>query len=239
MRYSISILVLFFALIGCSTDSKDTMNLSGNIKGLKRGTLLLQKFEDTVLITIDSVKLEGKSEFKFSERVESPEIYYLYVQIKDGTLKDDRITFFGEPGNIGIYTNLKHFGSGARISGSKNDSILRDYNKIKQRYISKNLEIIEKSLKSKKLSDSASEKFREQQIRLGSNKHLATINFAMNNNEYEVAPYLVLSEAYNANVKYLDTVYNVLSPKVKNSKYGKELESFIKERKKVDTIEVR
>jgi len=42
----------------------------------------------------------------------------------------------------------------------------------------------------------------------------------------------MLSEVYDANVKYLDTVYKSLTPKIKDSKYGIALESFIQERKK-------
>ena len=240
MRYSISILIVLLTFIGCSSDSTEMMNLSGSVKGLKRGTLLLQKFEDTVLVTVDSLIVDGNSEFSFSQKVTSPEIYYLYVQLKDGTLRDDRITFFGEIGNINIQTNLKNFGSAAKVSGSKNDSLLKDYNKLKQRYVSKNLELIEKRLKSQtNRNDSVSTEIARQQQSLLSNKNFATINFAMNHNDYEIAPYLVLSEAYNSNVKYLDTVYNVLTPKIKGSKYGKELESFIKERKELDTSIVR
>ena len=216
------------------------MNLSGTVKGLKKGTLLLQKFEDTILVTVDSLVVDGNSQFRFSQKVESPEIYFLYVQLKDGTLRDDRITFFGETGNLNIQTNLKNFGSAATVSGSKNDSLLKDYNTLKQRYVSKNLELIQERLKSKTNSnDSLNKELEQKQQSLVSNKYFATINFAMNHSDFEVAPYLVLSEAYNSNIKYLDTVYNVLSPKIKNSKYGKELESFIKERKALDTSIVR
>ena len=59
----------------------------------------------------------------------------------------------------------------------------------------------------------------------------------MNNSDYEIAPYLVLSEAYDANIKYLDTVYHGLSPRVKDSKYGKELEAYIKVRKTGESIQ--
>ena len=92
MRYFLSIAILFLTLIGCATDI-EKMNLTGTVKGLKKGTLLLQKFEDTVLVTVDSVIVDGDSNFSFSEKVESPEIYYLYVRLKDGSLRDDRITF--------------------------------------------------------------------------------------------------------------------------------------------------
>ena len=223
--------------MGCSSDTTEMMNLSGSVKGLKRGTLLLQKFEDTVLVTVDSIIVDGNSEFKFSQKVESPEIYYLYVQLKDGTLRDDRITFFGETGNLEIQTNLKNFGSAARVSGSKNDSLLKDYNKLRQRYISKNLELIEKGLKSKiSGNDSLSKESENNRQTLLSSKYFATINFALNHKDYEVAPYLMLSEAPNSNLKYLDTVYNSLSQKIKDSKYGKELESVIKATKESDTL---
>ncbi len=239
MRYLTSIISVLIIFIGCSSDT-ETMNLSGTVKGLKKGTLLLQKFEDTALISVDSIIVDGNSNFQFSERIESPEIYYLYVQLKDGSLRDDRIMFFGERGDINIQTNLKNFGSAAKITGSKNDSLLRDYERIKNRFVSKNLELIEQQLKLKgQKNDSLTQELEKKQQSLISNKYFSTINFALNHKDYEIAPFLMLSEAYNAQTKYLDTVYDVLSPKIKDSKYGKELESFIKVRKEVDTSTVR
>ena len=236
MRYFLSIIILSLTLLACSSDTA-MMNVSGSVKGLKKGTLYLQKFEDTILVTVDSLIVDGNSEFSFSQKVESPEIFYLYVRLKDGTLRDDRITFFGETGNLNIQTNLKNFGNGARVSGSKNDSLLNNYNKLKQRYVSKNLDLIEQRLKSKvDRNDSVTNQIENKQRSLLLNKNFATINFALNHSDFEVAPYLILSEAYNANVKYLDTVYNGLSPKIKDSKYGKELESFIKATKRSDTL---
>lgn len=238
MRH-LSFLILFLILIGCSNPNTNNMHISGSVKGLKKGTLMLQKFEDTLLVTVDSILVDGNSEFNFSRNIESPEIYYLYVRLKDGTLRDDRITFFGEKGNINIQTNLKTFGSSAQVSGSGNDSLLKEYYKLKQRYVSKNLELIERKFKTKANNDSVIKNIDDQRRALFSNKAFATINFAMNHNDREVAPYLVLSEAFDLNIKYLDTVYNSLEPKIKDSKYGKDLESFIIERKKLDTTIVR
>jgi hypothetical protein len=236
MRYFLSVTILLFSLIGCATDT-EMMNLSGTVKGLKKGTLLLQKFEDTVLVTVDSVVVDGTSDFSFSEKLTSPEIYYLYVRLKDGTLRDDRITFFAENKPMEITTNLANFGNAAVVKGSVNDSILKAYDKLKQRYVAKNLEYIEQRFKkNNRNNDSLEMELNQKQQALVSSKYLATINFALNNKENEVAPYLILSEAYNSNIKYLDTVYNSLAPKIKDSKYGKELESFIVKRKKTDTI---
>ena len=62
-------------------------------------------------------------------------------------------------------------------------------------------------------------------------KYLYAINFAINNKDNEVAPYIALAEIYDANIKYLDTIYNSLTPDIAKSKYGIELEAFIKQRK--------
>jgi hypothetical protein len=236
MRHFLTITIVLLTLIGCATDT-EKMNLTGTVKGLKKGTLLLQKFEDTLLVTVDSVIVDGSSDFSFSDKVESPEIYYLYVRLKDGTLRDDRITFFAENGPINIQTNLKNFGSAAVVKGSANDSILKDFEKLRQRYVAKNLEYIEQRFnKANKNNDSLEKDLNRKQQTLIKSKYFTTINFALNNKDYEVAPYLILSEAYSSNTKYLDTVYNALTPKIKDSKYGKELESFIESRKKSDTI---
>ncbi len=236
MRYFLSIALVFLSLIGCSTDTQ-MMNLTGNVKGLKKGILLLQKFEDTVLITVDSIIVDGNSDFSFSEKIESPEIYYLYVRLKDGTLRDDRIAFFAENADLNIKTNLKNFGSAAVVTGSENDKAFKEYLKLKNRYVIKNLGLIEDRLKlGNEVADSSIMKIEQKQRALLASKYLATINFALNHKDHEVAPYLILSEVYDSNIKYLDTVYNALTPKIKDSKYGKELESFIVNRKETDTL---
>ncbi|WP_310992428.1 DUF4369 domain-containing protein [Aequorivita marina] len=237
MRYFLSLSILFLSIVGCTSQDEEVMNLTGTVKGLKKGVILLQKFEDTTLISVDSMVVDGNSDFSFSEKIKSPEVYYLYVRLKDGTLKDDRITFFAENSAINIKTNLKNFGSAAVVTGSENDKTLKKFLKLKNRYVTRNLNLIEERLKiNPKKDDSAAFKIDEKQRMLLSNKYFATINFALNNSNTEVAPYLVLSEVYDANIKYLDTVYNALSPKIKDSKYGKELESFIIDRKKSDTL---
>ena len=63
-------------------------------------------------------------------------------------------------------------------------------------------------------------------------KYLYSINFALNQKEYEVSPYIALSEIHDAQLKYLDTIHNSMSPKVAKSKYGKMLTKYIDERRK-------
>ncbi|NND87930.1 MAG: DUF4369 domain-containing protein [Flavobacteriaceae bacterium] len=229
------IAIVFLALIGLYSCGDDTpqMNLSGEIEGLKKGTLLLQKMEDTTLVSVDSVQVDGSSNFEVSAPIESPEMMYLYVRLENGTLIDEKVAFFAEAGEMTLKTSLNNLAVDAEITGSINNEKLQEYDKIIERYNNKNLDFIEATLKAElEGNDSLANAYEERQRSLIVSKYLATVNFAMNNNDHEVAPYLALSEIYDANIQYLDSVYAKLTPRIKDSKYGVELQDFISERKK-------
>lgn len=232
MNKFLSIIIVFLLVISCATNEKQ-MNLSGNVKGLKKGTILLQKIEDTLLITVDSVTIKGNSTFSFSEIIEEPELYYLNVKLENGIIRDDRIAFFAESNEITINTTLKNFEVDAKVSGSKNQDKFIEYNKIIDRYSNQNLELIEKGYIARQNGeDSLALTIEKNQKNIVSKKYLATISYALNNNDYEIAPYLMVSHVNNSRLKYLDSVYNKLTPKIKDSKYGKALESLIQSRRK-------
>ncbi len=63
-------------------------------------------------------------------------------------------------------------------------------------------------------------------------RYLYSINFALSHLDSEVTPYITLTDLVNANIKYLDTINNSLTDKVKNSLYGKKLDQFIANIKK-------
>ncbi|MCW5520255.1 DUF4369 domain-containing protein [Aureitalea sp. L0-47] len=231
MKYIILLLAIGFVLTSCS-EPKDQMLLTGTVKGLKKGTLLLQKIEDTALVSVDSVVVDGKSEFSFNREIPSPEVYFLYLRLENGALLDDRIPFFAEAAEIQLETSLKKFGNDVKITGSVNQGKLEEYKDLVNRFTNRNLDIIEQSIKaSQEGNDSLISDLQIQQNKLIASKYLATVNYALQQKDHEVAPYLMLSEVFDANIKYLDTVYSVLPPKVRESKYGKELADFIEDRK--------
>ena len=121
----------------------DKMNVIGTVEGLRRGTLYLQKVEDTLLVTIDSTIIEGSPNFKFTTSLDSPEVFYLFLDKKDGDSLNDRILFFGEKGTIEIYTLLKTFESSAHIKGSKNQELLQNFIRLKRKFNSQNLNLLE------------------------------------------------------------------------------------------------
>ncbi len=228
----LTIAATFILLISCSS-KENKMTLTGNVKELKKGTLYLQKIEDSTLITLDSLVINGNSSFNFSETVLEPELYYLYLKIENGILLDDRIAFFAESNPINISTTLDNFEVDAKITGSINQEKLVMYNKIIDRYSNQNLELIEQQFTARKSgNDSLAISIDKTQKSIIAKKYLATISFALTNNDFEVAPYLMVNRVNNSKLKYLDSVYNNLTPKIKNSKYGKDLKSLIIARKK-------
>lgn len=143
--------------------------------------------------------------------------------------------FFAEPGTINIETNLDAFLSAAKITGSKNHDLYEEYKKTTSRYKDENLTLIEQKFKAIKRKDpNAIDSLTKLQELNLKRKYLFAINFAINNKDHEIAPYLALAEVYDINIKYLDTIQNAMTPKVAQSLYGKKLTNYINTLKKAN-----
>ncbi|PCH49092.1 MAG: hypothetical protein COC22_07185 [Flavobacteriaceae bacterium] len=224
MKKIISLIAFISILISCNNTKSGSMIVKGNIDGLKKGTLYLQKFKDTLLVSVDSIYLNGKSDFTFADEVETPEIYYIVLDKK----LDEKILFFGEKGEINITSKLSKFATSAKITGSKNQTLLEEHKAMVKKFRGKQLDLIKEKFEAQKIGDTALvSKIEKQEKSLIKRKYYYSTNFAVNNAKFEVAPYIALTELYYANIKLLDTVNNSLSKKVKASKYGLELNNFI------------
>ena len=221
--------VLSFLLFSCGpVDTENTMIITGQVKGLKKGTLYLQKVPDSTLVTIDSLLIEGDGNFVFKTEIESPEIFYLYLDKKDNNDINDRIRFFGEPGTITIKTHLKTFDTQAQIEGSKTNEKLEEYQKVMTRFNTKNLELLNVAVNTEEVLDTVQldslQTLSDKNVQRG---YAYALNFALNNKDSYIAPFIALTEVPDANVKYLDSIYNSLSPKIADSKYGRALKNHL------------
>ena len=202
------------------------MIVLGNIDGLKKGTIYLQKQQDSIIISIDSILVEGNSNFKLETEINEPDIYYLYLDKNDGDSLNDIITFFGNNGEINIKTSLKNFDSSYEISGSKNTELLQEYFSIIRKFNLQNLDLLEIFYKAQIENNQAKIDSVNTQIEnLIKRKYLYTLNFATNNSEFEISPYLAVSQIADANQEFLLKLYDTLPEKIKNSKYGKILQT--------------
>ncbi|MFI2743116.1 DUF4369 domain-containing protein [Zhouia sp. PK063] len=232
MKKFLGLILIASAIISCSSD-KDKMVVTGNIQGLKKGVLYLQKFQDTTFVTVDSLKIDGDSHFTFTTSIKEPEAYYLYLNKYDGNAVNDRILFFGEKGTININTTRDYFEGEAKIEGSKGSEVYAEYNKMISKFSAQNLNYIKEEFEAKKEGDTARvDSIEKAQNRNMTRRYLYTLNYALNNKDSYVAPYIALADAYNAKVKFLDTIYKSLTPEVSTSKYGKALGDYIDEIKK-------
>ena len=225
MKKIIVVLVVSILMIACSSKKDGNMVVEGTIKGLKKGTLYLQKMNDTAIISIDSVNVLGDGNFRLTDNIESPIMYYLTY---DGNANDKRILFFGGKGNITINDNMSTFGFSPEITGSPNQLVLDKFLKINNQFKNQRLEFIKKEFDARQSKNiDLIENLEEDYNRMIRRKYLYTTNFALSNSDSEAAAYIALTELYDANIKLLDTINKKLSMDVKNSVYGKRLDKYI------------
>ena len=234
MNKSLIALFSMLILVSC-TEKKSSKNfvLTGNIKGLKNGTLYIQRVKDSILVALDTIEISGDSHFKSEFDLQSPEMLYLFLDRGVTNSLDNNIPFFAEKGTMNIETSLDFFTADVKIAGSKNQELYEQYKKVVSRYVDQDLTLIEKKFAAYKNKDEAAIfKIDQEQKEILKRKYLYTTNFAVNNSGYEVAPYVALAEIYDINLRFLDTIQKSMTPKVSKSMYGKKLNDFIAARKR-------
>ncbi len=225
-KYLIVVLVSLF-LFSCNS-KHGNMIVKGKINNFQKGKVYLEKMQDTLLVKVDSVTLDGDNHFTLSDAIESPQVYYISISDSDKYLQ-----FFGEKGTISVVSNLKTFGYNPLIKGSKNQELYEKYNVNNKKFNNLYLDLIKDKFDAQRDKDTLKlntvlKKMKSVERR----KYLYTINFAANHADFEVAPYLVLTEIPKANPKLLDTIEKAMTSKVKNSLYGKKFVSFLKKANK-------
>ena len=218
------VVCLLLLIVACSQEKElGNMVVQGKIKGLKKGTLYLQKMRDTVVVSVDSIRLFGEDTFTLTDNITSSEMYFLNLDQNQSTL-----SFFGEEGTITINDQIEKFGVAPLIKGSNNQKVLEDYKEVAKKFKGKQLDLLAANLQAQKDNDlETSESLRKQAEKQQLKKYIYTINFALNHADTEAAAYITLTELVNANIKYLDSINNSLSEKVQQSYYGKKLADFV------------
>ena len=154
-KIGIVLLSLLF-LSSCSEKNTDkNLQITGYIKGLKKGTLYIQKIKDTTFIPLDTIVINGDSHFASEMNIDSPEMYYLFLDRGVTNSLDNNVPFFAEKGKINIETSLDFFTSDCKITGSKNQALYDEYKKVASSYVDQDLELIKKKFDAYKDGKSA------------------------------------------------------------------------------------
>lgn len=224
MRRIVVMLFAFLLVYACKKDEKpNVMYVKGSVSGLKKGTLYLQKQIDSLVVTVDSVEVNDSDEFLLTDVVTSPEMYYVAL-----ANTDKKIPFFGEKDTVYISTTLQKFSYKHTITGSDNQKLLDDYYEIIRKFNNQNLNLQKAGLEARiaGIADSIAG-VENKKTSLLKKRYLYSINYAINHADHEVSPYIALTDLVDANPKWLDSIYNSLTPEVKKSKYGEELKTYI------------
>ena len=218
------LLVLIF--FNCTNDLGKNLTVSGNIKGLRKGKLYLQKYiNDTTLFNIDSLKVEGLENFEFSDSLSEAQFYFLTLKKDETDTTLQKIPFFAEKGKIKINTRLNTFLSSVKIEGSENQILWDEYLMIMRKFNNQNIQLVKDYLEKKGEFDSKKRDvlFEKKNDLINRKKVLFSLNFAMNNIDKEISAYIGLYELNNISNKYLDSLYSKLNTNIKNSFCGKKL----------------
>ena len=224
MKYS---LVLFFFVFSCANiDNKNDFSLNLEIEGLKKGIIYLEKISDSSMVVIDSVLYNGNNSIQFQGKIDEPEIMIISLTFENEP-DPKRFPFFMEKSNIILKTRLKDFGFKVDSKGSKNDSIYRQYLEINKKFNNEKLDLISKSLDFQKSGNKDSISFYDSKlVSVNKRQFLHNANFAMRYSNYEIAPYIAITDLRESSV-ILDTIYKSLGSVIKNSKYALELKTLI------------
>ncbi|WP_369884105.1 DUF4369 domain-containing protein [Allomuricauda sp. XS_ASV26] len=228
MKRILFVLLFGITLVACEKSTENTMIVNGNIKGLKKGTLYLQKLQDSTIANVDSLEIKGDGKFSFSTEVGDPEVFYLYLKKEDNNDINDRINFFGESGTIVINTAWNTFDTDVKISGSKSHEKLLEFYDMVSKFNIRELALAQQAVLPEYQEDSVALDSIQSLINKNTvSRYRYALNFGLNNGDSYATPYIMLTEAREANPKYLDSIYKGLSPEVAASKYGKKFKDFL------------
>jgi len=219
---------LALLLAACSGDSSRELIVEGRVRGLKKGTLYLQQVQDSSLVTLDSMPVGDEGEFRLKGQIDDPDLFYLYLNKADNNDMNDRIVFFAEPGVVRIDTRWNAFEAEAEIEGTELQEQFREYRRNQSRFHVQELEVAHAIAGLSLPQDSlAMDSLENVSNRIALRSYLYALNFALNNRDSYLAPFVACTEVSDANPKYLDSIYKALNPEVAESKYGKKLKELL------------
>ena len=217
--------LLICVVIISSCSPNNNFQLNGDIKGLKKRTVILTKSIKGTEVTLDSINLNVTSKFTLGSYLNEPEV--LKIKLTKSGIHNDEIEFFADKGITNFKTNLKRFSYESNFDGSQQQEKLNDFKTMLNRFKEENLNLIKNQIEFSGNQEKLNIINREL-INLKKREMYFIINFSINNSDSEISPYIAGKFLNDANQKYLDTIYNSLSINIKDSKYGVLLEGIIK-----------
>ena len=229
MRKILVLAGLAATITSCQKENFEGLDLSGEISGLKQGTLYLKTAKDSQIVILDSMIFNGKSTYHFQVPLEEPTVMYLTLDRGVSDSQDNFILFFAEPGKMEVSSTLNQFYADTKVEGSENHNLYAEYQAKKKRYTYRQLDVhrekILTPLDEITKHDSLDTVIDKYTRRIYAN----AVQFSMAHTDKEVAPYLTLTEVLPIGTQHLDTIYKSLTPSIKESQYGAILKDYVED----------
>ncbi len=212
------VLIIFIIFCSCFSDNNE-ISIRGEISGLNNSNIYLIKVYDNIVL--DSSKVVNE-EFNLTAYINEPRELALRIESKDSKKS---FSFFSEPSSKIIFTtSIEKFEFNGKI---ENSSLNSEFEKLKiqlNKYDEKDLEMlgqqIEASIEQNKIKyDSLNKK----RIKLEQKKILFVVNYCLNNNSNNLAPYMAYKYKENISENFLKEIYKNLSKDMKETYYGSRL----------------
>ena len=146
---------LIFVLILASCSNSNRLRLDVEIKDLKKGKLVLTKLNDSIFQPIDSFNVNGEKNIVFKNEFDEPQFLFLNLFTNE-SLEPLSLSFFAEKGQIKLVTSLEKYGYELKVTGSKNDSIYRNYLKLNKKFNDEKVDLIKESFEKRKSQENDS-----------------------------------------------------------------------------------
>ncbi len=167
-------------------------------------------------------------------------------QIREvNVLKYSKTAKYGTQGAAGVIevntilnsNVLGNYKRSFEVKGKKNIELMEKFKIFEKQFISKRDELNDK----RKIFIEINDVERVDSIQnlldvLQYKSYLFTANFAINNSDSEIAPYLGVKKIADAKIEILEAIEEKLTEKVKKSKYGKIFLELVKNRREKDSI---
>lgn len=213
--------LLFFSammvLLSCSGKQPDEFRIRGKVKGVESGLIYLQKVEEGTWIKIDSAIIKSGS-FSFTGSQAQPEIRYLVL--KGG---NSSVPFFNGNYEIDMVVDLDTV-ENSIVKGSPDQDIYQQYVKKSEELSAKSDAIYESWKKAKAANDTAAmESLNKQSEEMEGQEKQMIVDFAKEHRTSVVAPYLVIKNGWQFDLKELQDLAAAMDTSLKRSIYQQSI----------------
>jgi len=221
MRKTLFIMLIAATLASCTSKKSDKYTINGTITGIDTGMIYLQKRDLGKWIRTDSTMIKG-GKFTFTGKVDMPEMRYLKVAQKETSLP-----FFIDNAEFSITAYADSLDKSI-VKGGPTQETFKSYLSQADIYDKKMNDLYVSYMQAKHSGDSVKLKKIDSTYTLfEKEKTTFTTDFIKKNPKSVVAPYLVISNAYQYELADLESLTATFDTSLNKSSYVQSLKERI------------